>query len=199
MKLVITPKEIKLAKLVNSLDRFVLEFVNVLDKAGIKYVLVSGYVSILFGRSRNSEDIDIIIEKLSRKKFAALWNLTYKKFYCINTGNAAEAYKEYLLEHISIRFALKHKVIPNAEVKFPQFEVERWVLQNRKKVVLNKEEFYISPIELQIPYKLFLGSEKDIEDAKHLYNVFSGKMDKKLLMSFLRKFNKVEEYIKYLK
>lgn len=34
-----------------------------------RYVLISGYVSILFGRNRSSEDIDMIVEKLDYEKF----------------------------------------------------------------------------------------------------------------------------------
>lgn len=37
-----------------------------------------------------------------------------------------------------------------------------------KKVIINKKTLFISALELEIPYKLFLGSSKDIEDALHL-------------------------------
>ena len=43
----------------------------------------------------------------------------------------------------------------------------------------------------------FLGSEKDIEDAKHLYNLFKDNLDTKLL-DFLRKLNKEKEFNRYL-
>ncbi len=44
------------------LDSFVLSFTKHLASNNIKYVIVSGYVAILFGRSRISEDVDILIE-----------------------------------------------------------------------------------------------------------------------------------------
>ena len=47
-------------KVVNRLDEFVLTFTSVLDRMKINYVIVSGYVAIVFGRSRATEDIDII-------------------------------------------------------------------------------------------------------------------------------------------
>lgn len=40
------------------------------------------------------------------------------------------------------------------------------------KVELDKNLLYISPIEIQLAYKLFLGSEKDIMDAVYLYELF---------------------------
>gem|GEM_PF-4971067 len=44
-------------KVLNKYDRFVLDFT--LEKEKIRYVLLSGYVAILFGRSRQTEDIDL--------------------------------------------------------------------------------------------------------------------------------------------
>ena len=38
---------------------------------------------------------------------------------------------------------------------------------------------------LQIPYKLFLGSEKDIEDARFLFKLFEDKLNIGLLKMFL--------------
>jgi hypothetical protein len=38
------------------LDSFVLSFTEHLQTNNIKYVIISGYVAILFGRSRMSED-----------------------------------------------------------------------------------------------------------------------------------------------
>ena len=45
-------------KELNNLDLFVMDFLKVWTTQA-EYVLVSGYVSILTGRSRISEDIDI--------------------------------------------------------------------------------------------------------------------------------------------
>jgi hypothetical protein len=58
---------IKLNKELNDLDKLVIDFVKVLDRNRIKYMLVSGYVSILFGRSMSSEDVDLIVKKISKR------------------------------------------------------------------------------------------------------------------------------------
>ncbi len=192
-------KNITLNKELNALDKFVLDFTNILNKLKIKYVLISGYVSILFGRSRSSEDIDIFIEKINYEKFKELWSKLYRKFECITTEDTKEAYKDYLDDNLAIRFSYKDKYIPNMEIKFPKLEVERWCLDNSKKVILNKKILFVSPIELQIPFKLFLGSEKDVEDAKHLYKIFKDKLDLKLLNGFNRKLKVVDVFNKYIK
>ena len=54
--------------------------------------------------------------------------------------------------------------------------------------LLNKKyNFFISPIEVEIPYKLYLGSEKDIEDALYLWEMFKNYVDKKRFQKFLKK------------
>ena len=69
----------------------------------------------------------------------------------------------------------------------------------KKKNCLNQYILYISPLELQIPFKLFLGSEKDIEDARHLYKIFQKYINHSLFEEFIRKLNTEELFNTYLK
>ncbi|MBN1644901.1 hypothetical protein JW851_02590 [Candidatus Woesearchaeota archaeon] len=186
----------------SKLDKIVIDFSQILNKLNIKYVFVSGYVSILFGRNRTSEDVDLIIEKINFEKFQKLWKELYSKFECLNTEDVKEAYEKYLLDNISIRFARKKLYVPNIEIKFPHIELNECdaiALNERKKVILNKNIFYISPIELQIAFKLFLGSEKDIEDARYLYKLFKKELNKEILTQFCQKLKIVEVSDRYLK
>ncbi|MBN2142234.1 hypothetical protein JW711_02790 [Candidatus Woesearchaeota archaeon] len=84
------------------------------------------------------------------------------------------------------------------EIKFPKTDLERWALEQKRKVEVNGKQIYISPIELQISFKLFLGSEKDIEDAKYLYELFKEKIDRKLLLEFNRKLEIEAAFKRYL-
>lgn len=200
MELQITKKKIEFDKEINELDRLVLDFVKILDKAKVRYVLVSGYIAILFGRSRGSEDIDIIIEKIDPTKFEMLWHVLAERFECVNAATPKSAYGTYLNTGHSIRFSRKGMFVPNVEVKLPKYELDYWTLDNRKQVVLNgKDAIFISPIELQIPFKLSLGSEKDIGDARYLYDIFKDRLDNKLFMEFLKKLDKEAEFEKLLK
>lgn len=200
MEIKVSKNRIKLNKELNDLDTFVIDFVKILDKSKIKYVLVSGYVSILFGRSRSSEDIDIIVKKMSKNRFLVLWNeLSRKNFVCIIPDSFESAYDNYLMNRTSIRFSRKDQPIPNMEFMFPKAEdLDNWVLKNGKQVMLNRHLLRISPIELQISYKLFLGSEKDIEDARHLYQLFKENLNRKLLTQFLVKLDKKGRFNRYL-
>ena len=185
-------------KNLSELDKFVKDFMPVLKKH-VKYVIVSGYVAILFGRNRNSEDVDIIIEKPDFNIFEELWDEIYKNLECINAFNAKEAYHNYLSEGIPIRFSKKNEFIPNFEIKFPKIKLDDWTLAERKKVIINDYELFISPIELEIPYKLYLGSDKDIEDARFLYKLFKKYLDMKLLNEFNEKLKTNKLFIRFIK
>ena len=190
--------EIKNKKITN-LDKFVIDFTSILNKEKIEYVIVSGYLTILFGRNRTSEDVDIIVSKINDKSFEKLWNKIIKDYDCVITSDFNNAFDNYLLKDTSIRFAKKETFIPNIEFKFPKFEIDEWTLNERKKVIIDKHEIYISPLEIQIPYKLFLGSEKDIEDAKFLYNLFRNNIDIEIFNEFNNKFKTKELFIRYIK
>ncbi len=186
-------------KIFTNLDKFVIDFTSILKKEKIEYVIVSGYLSILFGRNRTSEDVDIIVSKIDDKSFEKLWYKIVKNYDCVITSDLNNAYENYLLKDTSIRFAKKETFIPNMEFKFPKFDIDKWTLKERKTVLINKHEIYISPLEIQIPYKLFLGSEKDIEDAKFLYNLFKDNMDIGIFNEFNIKFKTKELFNRYIK
>ena len=154
MDITYTDKEIRFDKELNTLDNLVIEFTTALNTLHIKYVIISGYVAILFGRNRVSEDIDLFMEDVDLPTFRKLWNLLTPRFDCLNTFDAEEAYQEYLKNNNALRFAKSKAYIPNIEIKFPKIDLDKLSLDNRKKVILNDHTLYISPLELQIIFKL---------------------------------------------
>jgi len=64
------------------LDEFVQKFVRILEKHS-DYLIVSGYVSISTGRTRGTEDVDIIFPVAARENFRNLFEaLTENGFWC---------------------------------------------------------------------------------------------------------------------
>jgi hypothetical protein len=186
-------KEIILKRESNKLDDFVMDFTSELDN----YVIVSGYVSILLGRSRATEDVDLLIPKISLDNFEKLWKKIYNAgFECINTSKINEAFD--MLKEVAIRFARKGKAIPNIEFKIIKNDLDEYSFDNKIKVIMNKGILFISNLEMQIAYKLFLGSEKDLEDSKHLYKLFKEKIDKQELLNLIIKL-KVEKRFELIK
>ncbi len=158
----------------SDLDKFTLKFVRILSKH-VDYVIVSGYVAILLGRSRASEDVDIIIPKISFNVFKKiLKDLKKKGFYCLNAETDKEIFS-YWESKFAIRFAEKRTAIPNIELKWAKTKADKIALSTKITVDLGKEKLKISNIELEIAFKeAVLKSQKDMEDARHLRNVKKG-------------------------
>ncbi len=194
MEYITDKKEIKLNRELNELDKFVLDFCKILKK---DYVIVSGYVSILFGRSRATEDVDLLVPKINFKEFDKLWKKIEKNgFECINSDNSYEAFK--MMHEHAIRFFKNNKSIPNIEFKMIKTDFDYYSFENRIKVIMDKGVLFISPLEMQIAFKLFLaadgteeelGADKDIEDARHLYRLFEDKINKDELLKIIDKLN----------
>ncbi|EQD42081.1 hypothetical protein B2A_10505, partial [mine drainage metagenome] len=88
----------------------------------------------------------------------------------------------------SLRFAEKGTFDPNFEVKFARKETDFYSMNNAWIVDLGRgSRIKISPMELEIAYKLYLGSEKDFDDAAHLYVIFKKILDIGKLRDFLKK------------
>jgi len=172
-------KTIKIDRELNELDKFVLKFTKILEKH-TDYVIVSGYVSILLGRTRGTEDVDIFIKKLDKKKFIILYNNLRKDgYWCLNDEDSNEIY-EYLKDGLAVRFALKNETIPNFEIKFAKKRLAIGSFEDRINVITKGGKIKISSLERQIAFKrYYLKSDKDLEDAKHIEEVFKNNIDHK--------------------
>lgn len=180
---------IKIDRELNELDKFVLDFVDILKKH-VDYVIISGYVFILLGRSRATEDVDIFIKKIPMEKFFALYNELKKKgFWCLNSEKAEQIF-DYLNDSLAVRFARKGRAVPNFEVKFPKRKIDEETFNDFITVILPKGKLKISSLERQIAFKkYFLRSEKDVEDALHLEELFKEHLN-------YNKINKLKNAIK---
>lgn len=197
MEIDYTKDRIAFKKELTLLDELALDFSEMLQRHGIKHVFVAGYVAILFGRSRVSEDIDIIVEKISMDNFISFWD-KLEDYYCHNTSDASEAYREYLENEIALRFSKEDVVIPNIEFKIANTDQQESVLDEEITVELNGKVLPIAPIESQISYKLFLGSKKDIEDARYLFEIFEDELDMKVLVEDIKELGLSESKLELL-
>ncbi len=187
----INKKTIRLGKELNNLDIFVLDFVAVLERH-TDYAIVSGYTALLFGRSRATEDVDMLVPEMDEKHFKNLFNdLEDSGFWCLNSDNANVLYNDYLKQKTAIRLARKNKVIPNIELKFAKNDFDCNTIRERIKVITRKGDIFIGPLEEEIAFKeIVLGSEKDMEDAGFLRNLFKGSLDKKRIEGFKKLLSK---------
>ncbi len=167
-------------------DKLVFKFVSALEKAGVDYVIVSGYVATIFGRKNEEGDVDFILEEMPLEKFVKLWReLHWLGFYCLNAIGEQRAFEDFLDKKRSIRFAEDGSFIPNFEIKFAKTEISKYALENKIRLQLNEKMLLISQLELQIAFKIVLGSENDLADARYLYEMFKNNIDLKLFADHL--------------
>ena len=182
----------------SELDKDVLEFTRILDACKVDYVIVSGYVAILTGRSRSTEDIDVILESLSETETEQLVRELKDHGYWGMAMPLDEMYS-MLNEGSRIRIAEEGDMYPNFETWFVSNDVEREALSNPLTVTYDEGQIEISPLELQIAYKLRLAqaadslSGKDFEDALHLYLTFEERFNTEQLETYVKELE-VEDY-----
>ncbi len=175
----------------NILDKFCEDFCTIVEKH-CKYIVVSGFLAIASGRTRGTEDIDMIIEKLSLEKFKELFSdLINHNFVCMQSSSAEEVY-DYLKDNTSVRFTWKEKDLPEMEVKFAKDMLDEYQLKNRIKLELTGLNVWFSNVNVNIAFKEeLLKSPKDLEDAKHLRIVYAEQINEeeiKMIKQLIKRF-----------
>jgi len=167
-------------------DEIAFRFAEVLDGAGVRYVVVAGYVAILFGRARRSDDVDFIVERVDEDGFVELCRRALRHGFALMQGDIGSedsvrmVYRDYLAEGLSVRFMYGDIIVPNIEFKMVRGIAERYALERSITVEVEadgRRMIRVSPLELQIAHKLYLGSEKDVGDAVFLYTLFREALD----------------------
>ncbi|RLJ01104.1 MAG: hypothetical protein DRP08_05990 [Candidatus Aenigmatarchaeota archaeon] len=176
-------------------DELILSFSRILDECGVRYVVVAGYITILFGRNRRTDDVDVIVEDVCFERFRELCCRAIKAgFNSLQIDVSSEdgirrLFNDYFVTGYRLRFIRNGVFIPNVELKKAVTELEKYSLREAFIVQLPKYGVIrISPLEVQIAYKLWLGSDKDIGDARFLYKLFEEVIDIIKLEEWCRRF-----------
>lgn len=188
-----TGDEVVISREPSDLDRLLLDVVAVLDDVGIEYAAVSGYVAVLFGRARATEDIDVLVERFdettadelaSKLQDAGFWG----------SAMPLDRLHGTLADELPFRVAEDGHLVPNVELKFSTDEYDRTSLRETTTVRLAGEEIRIGELELQIAYKLGMGAQKDVEDAIHLYRTAEGNLDTSTLERYVERLGVEDDY-----
>ncbi len=162
-----------------NLDKMVIEFSSILGKYS-DYVIVSGYLAIVFGNARETLDVDFIYKDMKGKEEE--FSKEIKKNFYWSEKDIEKALKKGERMSIFHRKSDWYIDLKKASSIFDEISIK-----DRIKLLLNDKEIFVSPIELQICYKISqLGSDKDIKDASYLYEFFKEKIDKKKLKEYAR-------------
>lgn len=176
----------------NILDEFVLQFCSIAEKH-VRYIVVSGFVAISHGRTRGTEDIDMIIEKIPKEKFILFHDELIKNgFHCLQSTKVLEIY-EYLERGDSIRYVRAGTFLPpEMEIKFAKDELDELQLRTRKKLPFTGFDIWFSSVEMNIAFKEeLLCSDKDLEDARHLRIIYKDEIDESFIEKIKKKIQKL--------
>ena len=173
-----------------------MDFVKALTNHNIKYVVISGYAETIYGQNRSCKEIEILIRNITFEKFLKIWLELENSYECLNIDDPVDAYNGYLRNHHAIRIIRNGSPAPVFVMRFVKSELDRALLKYRKKVSVDDKILFISSPEILIPYKLFSGAEKDLEDAKSLYKRFKKEMNMALFERYLKDLEIPEESVK---
>lgn len=159
-------------KEITKLDEFTLGVLDIVKKYA-DYLIISGYVSIFFGRARATEDVDIFIKNLPYAAFKQLYDESVNKGYEWTIDNSHELYFEYLKNKTPVCIWRKSFPLLRIEMKIATKPSQLIQFQDRIAVKFKGNEFFMANIESQIAYKRYIAkSDKDLADARHLELVF---------------------------
>lgn len=177
----------------NELDRLASDFSSVLRDVGVRHVFVAGYVVILSGRARATQDIDVLVERLDggavRRVVSELENAGFWG-PAMPLGEA----EDILSDGGRLWISRENEMVPHLDVTYPTDEFDRASLERPITAEIASVELPIGPLELQIAYKLYLGSEQDFEDAAHLYTLFGESLSSEKLETWIEKLDVNDEY-----
>lgn len=184
---------IRIDKQPNVIDDLVIDVTGILDDLGIRFAVVSGYVAVLLGRPRGTEDVDVVVERFSlttggdlaaRLQSAGFWG----------PAMPLSDLHETLTENLPIRVAEADRRVPNVELAFAADEYDSASLENTWTVRLGDASFHIGSPELQIAYKLHMGAQRDHEDALYLYELLGSNLNHGQLEAYVEQLGVEEEY-----
>jgi hypothetical protein len=185
--------ELRVERDPNELDLLATEFSAVLSQLDVRHVFVAGYVALLTGRTRMTEDIDVIVERLPEQRVDELVSALEDEGYWGPAMPLSEMYGN-LDASSNIWVAPEGQQTPHLEVKFPTDEYDRTSIENALEAHIGGATIPIGPLELQIAYKLSLAAQTDFEDAAHLYTLFRESLTRSRLEHWVEKLGVTDEY-----
>lgn len=176
----------------NELDRLAITFTEILDDLDIRHVYVAGYVAVLTGRARATQDVDVLLEPLDEAEIDRLVDLLEDHGMWGPAMPLADMYE--MASEANIWIAPEGQVIPHIEAKFVQDESGYAALEDPLTARIDGAAVPVGPIELEIAYKLYLGSQKDFEDALHLFTLFEETLRRAELERWVEKLGVTSAY-----
>lgn len=177
----------------NALDELAIDCSAILSSLDIEHAFVAGYVAILAGRPRATDDIDMIMSPESEQRIDQLVRAFREQDFWGPAAPLDQMY-ENLSHDANIWIARAGEQAPHLDATYPSNSYDRASLSGSIQATIGDEGIPIGPLELQIAYKLYLGSRTDVEDAAHLYTLFGEELTQTRLEYWVAKLGVTTEF-----
>lgn len=177
----------------NVLDALAIECSAIFDQHEIDHVFVAGYVAILSGRARATDDIDLIIERTTPEVLSQVAD-AFESSGFWGPATPLTDIHAVLEEGGRIWIAREDTTTPHLDITFPSDRYHRASLTNSIPARIGDATIPIGPLELQIAYKLNLGGRTDFEDAAHLFLLFEETLSTQKLEYWVEELGVTHEY-----
>ncbi|MBN1165495.1 MAG: hypothetical protein JXA44_00010 [Methanospirillaceae archaeon] len=131
-------------RFLSDLDLFVSHVLEILSRYFL-YVIVSGYVAILLGRTRSTEDVDILIPFCDLSSFLFFHDNCIKQGYEFLHAERGPGLYSLLCSGSAIRLCESGVFIPNIEIKFVKTKTDEYSRKKQDCPDLLKEGFLYKP------------------------------------------------------
>lgn len=144
------------------------EIVRRLEAVGIRYMVVGSIAALAHGRSRATQNFDVVVDPNETALLQFVRGLPSDRFYASEDAALDALRRESMFNVIDIETGWKVDVVPRKHRKFSQTEFERRqtvVVLGTTVQVATPEDTIIAKLEWA---KLGGGSARQLEDAREL-------------------------------
>ncbi|HVI03471.1 MAG TPA: nucleotidyltransferase, partial [Enhygromyxa sp.] len=144
------------------------EIVSRLEARGIPYMLVGSVAALAYGRSRSTQDFDVVIEARAGTLRALLRSLPEERFYAAEEAAMEALEYETQFNVIDMTTGWKVDLIPRKQRPFSEAEFAR-----RRRLEVLGVDMFVATLEDTIVAKLEWaqaggGSQRQLEDVHEL-------------------------------
>ncbi len=148
-------------------------FTSKLSELGLDYMVTGSAAGIVFGEPRLTHDIDIVLRLPKGKVVEFIQAFSEEDFYCPPEEIILQEIGRPSRGHINL---IHNRTGFKADIYFIGIEpLQKWGLENRKRVEVDSSQIFFAPIAYVILYKLKYfkegGSEKHKRDILGLLRV----------------------------
>lgn len=161
------------------------EIVARLDAMGIDYMLVGSVAALAYGRSRSTQDLDVVVAPDEGPLRALLRSLPSERFYASESALREAVSRQTQFNIIDMDTGWKVDVIPRKRRPFSETEFSR-----RSRLDVLGVEIYVATVEDTIVAKLEWakaggGSERQLEDVRELVRLAAQNLDRDYVLHWV--------------